>query len=201
MNALPRSSWLLTVEEFLAFEEQSDVRHAYVGGEIHALVGASVRHDEIVGNIYFRLREASRARGCRLVTSDVKLQVAEDVIYYSDVILSCDPDDRAPYVLHKPLFVAEMPSPTTSVVDRREKARLYLQVPTLLSYLIAYQDEMRVDFYWRSRPDDEWHFDVRFDGSVTIPGIDLRLPLNEIYDGIDFDATSGEPGGGGAASI
>jgi Uma2 family endonuclease len=48
MGALPESSWLLTVEEYLAFEEQSDVRHEYVGGEIHAMVGASVRHAQIV---------------------------------------------------------------------------------------------------------------------------------------------------------
>ncbi len=63
MGALPQSRWLVTVEEYLAFEVQSDVRHEYVGGDIHAKVGASVRHAQIVGNIYYQLRDVTRGRG------------------------------------------------------------------------------------------------------------------------------------------
>lgn len=188
MIALPQSSWLLTVEEYLAFEGQSDVRHEYVGGDIHAMVGASIRHAQIVGNISGHLWSALRGSPCQAVTNDVKLQVAEDVIYYPDVILTCDPEDREPYVLHNPMLVSKVLSPMTSGIDRREKARLYLQLPSLCSYLIVYQDETRVDHYWLSAPGDDWHFDVRFDGAVEIPGADIRLSLAEIYEGIELDA-------------
>jgi Uma2 family endonuclease len=67
MNAEPRSSWLLTVGEYLAFEEQSDTRYEYVGGEIHAMTGASERHQIIVFNVASALREAARAQGCRAI--------------------------------------------------------------------------------------------------------------------------------------
>jgi Uma2 family endonuclease len=204
MNALPQSSWLLTVEEYLAFEEQSDVRHEYVGGEIFAMVGASLRHATIVGNVFGLLWSALRGTPCQTFSNDVKLQVAEDVIYYPDVVLTCDPEDLGPYIVKNPVFVAEILSRSSSGVDRREKARSYLQLPSLLSYLIVHQDEKRVDFYWRGTRDDDWHFDVRFDGSIGVPGTDLRLALDDIFEGVDFDSSSGSTGasgGGSAASI
>jgi Uma2 family endonuclease len=123
-----------------------------------------------------------------VVTNDVKLRVAEDVIYYPDVILTCDPEDRGPYILRNPVFVSEVLSPTTSGIDRREKVRLNLQLPFLCSYLIVYQEESRVDHYWRSAPGDDWHFDVQFNGAVEIAGANMRFTLAEIYEGIDLDA-------------
>jgi len=68
----------------------------------------------------------------------------------------------------------------------------------------VYQDEKRVDFYWWNRPDEERHVDARFDGAVTIPGIDVLLPLIEIFEGIEIDpapASYGESDGGEATSI
>ncbi len=40
--ALPHG--LPTVEEYLEMEETATVRHEYVGGMIHAMVGATERH-------------------------------------------------------------------------------------------------------------------------------------------------------------
>ena len=41
----------LTIEEYLKLEEAATVRHEYVGGEIFAMVGATKRHNRIIGNI------------------------------------------------------------------------------------------------------------------------------------------------------
>jgi Uma2 family endonuclease len=190
MNALPRSTWLLTVDEYLAFEEQSDVRHEYLDGEIYAMVGASRRHSMIVSNIAGHLWTALRGSSCETHTNEVKLQVAETAIYYPDVVVTCDPTDVDPYIVNRPLFVSEVLSPSTAGIDRREKARLYRLLSSLRSYLIVSQDEQRVDFYWRAAADDEWRFDVHFDGAVQIPGIDVRLTLAEIYEGVEFSENS-----------
>ena len=42
----------LTVEEYMKLEESAIVRHEYVAGEIHAMIGATRRHNRIAGNIY-----------------------------------------------------------------------------------------------------------------------------------------------------
>ena len=40
----------LTIEEYLKLEEGATVRHEYVGGEVFAMVGATKRHNRIIGN-------------------------------------------------------------------------------------------------------------------------------------------------------
>jgi Uma2 family endonuclease len=37
--------------DYLRREETSDVRHEYVGGEVHAMVGGTLRHNRIAQNI------------------------------------------------------------------------------------------------------------------------------------------------------
>lgn len=45
----------LSVEEYLACEQQGDVRHEYIGGYVYALAGGSSRHNRIAGNVYVHL--------------------------------------------------------------------------------------------------------------------------------------------------
>ncbi len=42
----------LTIEEYLAFERQSETKHDYFEGEIFDMAGASRRHSLISGNIF-----------------------------------------------------------------------------------------------------------------------------------------------------
>jgi len=48
----PRS---MTVEEYLAFEERSEIKREYIAGEIYAMAGASARHNRITLNLASRL--------------------------------------------------------------------------------------------------------------------------------------------------
>lgn len=190
MSALPKSPWLLTVEEYLANEEASDVRHEYVDGQIYALAGASERHQLIVLNMASKMLAAGRQRGCRVLLDGLKLRVWETKIYYPDIMISCDPTDDDPYVKERPTVVVEVLSTTTALVDRREKALQYRQLPSLLSYLLVEQDERRIERYWRDDVDAEWHHELVIGRSVPIPGIDLNLSLDEIYEGIEFESPS-----------
>jgi Uma2 family endonuclease len=87
---------LLSVEEYLRLEETSPVKHEYVGGFIHALAGASKRHNQIALNIASRLRDAVRGGPCRVYIGDVKVRVADDVYYYPDVVVSCGSESTDP---------------------------------------------------------------------------------------------------------
>jgi hypothetical protein len=40
----------ITIAEYLAGEEFSDVKHEYLGGTVHAMAGASNQHNAIAGN-------------------------------------------------------------------------------------------------------------------------------------------------------
>ena len=56
----------ITVEDYLAAEEQSDVRHEYLGGLIYAMAGETRAHNQISQNIAFALRQHLKGGPCKL---------------------------------------------------------------------------------------------------------------------------------------
>ena len=90
-SAIPHKP--LTVEEYLKLEEQSALRHEYVGGTIYAHAGGTSRHNAIAVNIVASLWNAARGGPCRVYNSDMMLRAAEDVFYYPDVMVVCGPDE------------------------------------------------------------------------------------------------------------
>jgi Uma2 family endonuclease len=181
MAELAKPHRLISVEEYLALEEQSDVRHEYVGGMVYAMVGATKRHNRIVGNIYAYLLGASRGGPCRVYVESVKLRV-EDIFYYPDVMVACGPENDDPLVEDAPSVVVEVASPGTEAIDRREKMLAYRRIPTVEVYLIAAQDERRVERHWRDETGAWWHGEAVGDrGRVPVPPLGTELPLAEVY--------------------
>jgi Uma2 family endonuclease len=105
-----KSHGSLTVDEYLALEESATVRHEYVGGEIFAMVGATKRHNRIIGNTSGRLWGTARGGPCRVYSESVKLRVADDVIYYPDVMVACGPEGDDPHIEDDPCLVVEVVS-------------------------------------------------------------------------------------------
>ena len=165
-------------------EETATVRHEYVGGTIHAMVGATKRHNQIGLNIASRLLGAARGGPCRVYASDVKLRAAEDTVYYPDVMVACEPEDD-PLVENYPCLVVEVALPSTESIDRREKMLAYRKIPTLRAYLIVAQDERRVERHWRDES-GEWLQGeaVGEEGFVPVPCPETKLTLAEIYEGL-----------------
>src|SRR3712207_4558058 len=64
----------LSVEEYLALETSSGLKHEYVLGQAYALAGASEDHNRIALNIAAALLPVARRLGCRVVGSDQRLQ-------------------------------------------------------------------------------------------------------------------------------
>jgi len=96
---------LVSVEEYLRIEEASELRHEYVSGVLYAMTGGTRRHSAIVGNLYVAILPEARRHECELLPGDVKVKVNADRIYYPDVLVTCDPDDRDPLVVVSPCLV------------------------------------------------------------------------------------------------
>lgn len=181
-----RSDRPLTVEEYLAFEETSPVRHEYVDGEIYAMTGATRRHSQIATNIAGHCWTAARGGPCRVHRGEVKLQIGR-IYYYPDVMVACGPEPDDPRVEDAPCLVVEVLSPSTESTDRREKLMVYRGVPSLGAYLVVDQDRRLVDHYWRD-PDGGWrHATLVEQGSLQLPcPTGLTLTLDDIYEGVEL---------------
>lgn len=177
----------LSLEEYLQLEAESDTRHEFVGGQIHALAGASRRHNRIAGNIFARLLIAARGGPCRVYMSDVRLKVGDDIVYYPDVMVACGPPGEDPHMEGSPCVVVEVLSPGTEQIDRREKLLSYKSIPTLRAYLIVHQDRPRVERVWRDEEGNWWDADVAESGRVPVPCPEIVLDLAEIYEGVDSE--------------
>jgi Uma2 family endonuclease len=175
----------LTVEEYFDLEAASSVRHDYVAGVMYALAGASKRHNHIALNIARLLGAAASDGLCRVYMSDVKLRAGEDVYYYPDVMVACGPEGKDAFVEEAPCLVVEVVSPSTAVIDRREKLVAYKRIPTLEAYVIVEQDARRVQRHWRDEQGVWWDAEVSGQGRVPLPCPETTLTLDEIYAGID----------------
>jgi Uma2 family endonuclease len=183
MRQNPSNATTLTLEEYLAFEEQSDLRHEYLSGEFFAVSGASTCHNLITLNLVAALRPVARPRGCRTFAGDVKLKAAAHRIYYPDVMVACGKAAEVQLIVDAPMIIVEVTSPATRATDRREKLEAYQKIPGLQLYLIVDQRRRHVLAY--SRADDGW-LREEFSASSDVPVRPLAasIPLDAIYDDV-----------------
>ena len=179
----------MSVAEYLQLEAHSDVRHEYVEGLLYAQAGASRNHGLIVSNLIAALRMAARGGPCRVYPGEVKLQVADAVIYYPDITVGCDASDTDPLVIRRPCLVVEVLSPSTAGIDRREKLMAYRRLPTLQGYLIVHQHERRVEWHWRDESATWRNADLRDEGVIQAPCVEVALSLADIYEEIEIEAS------------
>jgi Uma2 family endonuclease len=176
-----RTLGMMSLEEYLSFEARSSSRHEYVAGEVYAMTGASTRHNLITLNIVSHLRDAARARGCRVFATDVKLRLADDRIYYPDVMVACGAATHVEMIVEAPSLIAEVTSRATRATDRREKLDAYRRMPSLLLYLIVDQRRRHVLVYRRAADGGWERNEVEADGQIPIAFLDARITLDQIY--------------------
>lgn len=177
----------LSMDEYLALEQTSSVKHEYVAGTLYAQAGMTRRHNRIVMNIAARLWEAVRGTPCRVAVADVKLSIDignDTLFYYPDVMVSCSPEPESPLYEDTPCLVVEVTSPSSDGIDRREKLLHYKQLAGLKSYLIVAQDARRVTRFERDEQGRWWEAEVTAEGALPLRCPELTLTVAEIYEGL-----------------
>jgi Uma2 family endonuclease len=185
MSAQLKPRWF-SVEEYLAFEEASEIKHEYVNGEIYAMTGASVRHNRITLNLATQLISHLRGSLCSVFVAEVKLRLKElnqDIFYYPDLMVCCDPNDRDLYWRSRPCLIVEVLSNSTARIDRSEKYLTYIQLDSLQGYLLLEQNKIGATLYRRNGND--WQREEFNDPQavLTLPSVELTVQLAEIYAG------------------
>ncbi|OGT90912.1 MAG: hypothetical protein A2286_03860 [Gammaproteobacteria bacterium RIFOXYA12_FULL_61_12] len=176
----------ISVDDYLAGEQHSEIRHEFINGQVYAMGGASRTHGLIVNALAFVLTPAARRRHCQLFTSDMKVQLQignSQIFYYPDLLLSCDPNDRETYFCRTPCLIIEVLSESTERIDRREKFLAYQALPSLQEYLLVAQDARRVEIYRRST---DWQVECYESGQVQLDCLEERLDLDSIYQDVEM---------------
>lgn len=180
---------LISVEDYLAGELVSPIKHEYLGGVVYAMAGARNLHNIIVTNTLGTLHGRLRGRKCRPFNSDTKVRVrlpTQVRFYYPDVQVVCWPNPPEDSYQDHPAVLVEVLSAKTRRIDEGEKKDSYLTIPTLAVYLLVEQDTAAVVAFRRTE-----HGFVRevYEGLaavIPLPEIDTVLPLAEMYEAVEF---------------
>jgi Uma2 family endonuclease len=176
----------VTPEEYLARERVAETRSEYIAGRIHAMTGASRRHNVIAGNVFAQLHAQFRGRPCEVFVSDMRVKVSATGTYaYPDVVALCGaPELEDAYVdtLLNPAVIFEVLSESTERYDRGQKFAQYRRLGSLREYVLVSQDRVLVEHF--ARQGDVWvltEFDD-LDDSLPLPSLDAALPLADVYE-------------------
>lgn len=177
----------LSVSDYLAAEETSRERHEFIGGEIHAVTGGTMRHNRVALNTATALQRCFDGTPCQVFISDMKLYVAAmDAVYYPDVFVHCGAaaagGDR---LASDATIVVEVLSDSTESIDRREKLAAYRRLPGLRLYLLVSQSEQSVEAHARDAAGN-WAATRYVKGETLVDDALGQLPLATLYAGTDL---------------
>lgn len=177
----------ISVDDYIEGEQRSEIRHEYIGGQVYAMSGGSEAHNAICLNLASAIRHHLRGNPCKVFMADMKLSLniaEDDVFYYPDLLVTCDPADNEKYFKTKPVALVEVLSPSTERLDRREKFLSYIALPTLREYVMIAQDKMAVTLF---RKETDWKAEhLRAGDHLNLPSIAFGFPLSGVYEDVDL---------------
>lgn len=178
-----------TVEEYLHLEQESPVKHEYVGGHVYAMAGGTQAHSELGVIVAALLRSLVRGTDCRAFNSDLRVNVSPHIYFYPDASVSCDPLDRRPGAreIRHPTLVVEVLSPSTADYDRGEKFDLYRTGESLREYLLV--DSRRIAIEVRTRSQDgTWTTHTYGPGeTVQVSSLDATVSVDAFYEDVALE--------------
>lgn len=175
-----------TVEEFLTWERSQQERCELVDQMIRFLPDEPLAHAMITGNLLIPIMgylRADPAGAHALVVSHSTKVVADGCVLYPDLAASCARQDPRSDILADPVLIAEVVSRRSAAFDRGGKWRAYQSIASLADFYLVSQDEALVEHY--SRKPGGWDFRLLagLDAELSLSGLNLRLPLRDIYAG------------------
>jgi len=181
----------VSLEDYLAFEEISPVKHEYWNGYVVEASGGTPRHADLIANVAATFVLRLRGKPCRGSSSEQRIRVEKsNVLFYPDFVVKCPPEKYSlldPNALLNPALVVEVISPTSEKKDRVTKFEQYSLIPELRDYILVSQDRILVEHFARGQG-DEWilrRYNARED-LISLPHLEIEVPLEEIYEGMDL---------------
>jgi Uma2 family endonuclease len=174
----------MNVEQFLKWEERQDLRYEFDGFQPVAMTGGTSEHSAIQRNLLIAVGTRLRGKPCQVHGSELKIEVAGS-IRYPDAFVVCTPIPRGATVVHDPVVVFEVLSPSTATTDRIVKNQEYRDTSSVQRYVMLEQDQQAATVFARAGSD--WFGHVMSGEEVlAMPEIGIEVPLSELYEGIDF---------------
>ncbi len=185
------AEYLVSADDYLAWESQQPYKYELIDNRIYPMTGASLSHNYISVKLAVALDSRLSDKGCAVYTSDMRVQVEQSGTYtYPDLVVLCSEPRLRPYAeqdtLLNPTLLFEILSPSTELIDRKQKHTQYLQIPSLRGYFLVSQGKPLIEAHTRKADDWRLRFFSGLDATLVIPAPACEIPLSAIYRQVSF---------------
>jgi len=191
MSAVPITKY--TANEYLAMEDKSPEKHEFYQGEIFAMAGASIQHNQIVRNCSTTIDVyLSKTNGCQIFPSDLKIHIPINSLFtYPDLSIVCGDIETLQGhrdIVTNPSVLIEVLSASTKDYDRGSKFQLYRDVSALQEYIMISSLEILVEKFTR-QDDGSWILHIyKEDDTFTIETIGMQVDVKSFYRNVVLEA-------------
>ena len=192
--AVAYSKEKISIEEYLKLEDTAVEKHEYYKGEVFAMSGSKVPHNEISGNLYFALRKKLQGKKCKPYNSDQRIHIESNTLFtYPDISIVCGQIitlNNDNWNVLNPTVIIEILSPSTKNYDRGEKFKLYRDITTLKEYILADSESIHIEAF-RLNANNHWELEEynSVEEELYIKAIDEKILIGEIYLGVKMEDT------------
>ncbi|WP_071190147.1 Uma2 family endonuclease [Trichormus sp. NMC-1] len=178
--------------EYLAQEETAEYRSEYHNGEIVAMTGGSLNHNQIIINLIIALTLPLREQNYQVYTSDLRLWIPRYNEYtYPDILIIKDEpifEERRTDTVINPSIIFEVFSKSTSSRDRGDKFTFYRSLPEFQEYILIDQYQSHIEQFSKTK-EGNWLFSESDDeeGILTLVSANCQIPYRQIYDRVTFE--------------
>jgi Uma2 family endonuclease len=174
-----------SLQDYLALEEVSTVKHEFLDGEIYAMAGGSVLHAALSAAAV-ALLHAQVPADCRVYSSDLRIRVrATGLATYADAAVVCGPVETDPDnvdTVINPAALVEVLSPSTIDYDLGEKCEQYKRVPSVRALIYVWQDRRQVELH--ERTPDGWRVRAFGPGqTASVESLSCHIDVDTLYVG------------------
>ncbi len=169
-------------EEYLEIaKSKENERVELIFGEIYNMAGCSKKHQQIVGNIYFHLRNKNKIKEeCEILIApyDIKFESKDDIsVVQPDVMILCK-DKKYPCAIFEVL------SKSTANKDKGIKKELY-QFYGIKEYFIVNGDLKIVDKYLLENGKYYYVKGFSIDEEINVECLDAKVKIKDIFENIE----------------
>ena len=179
----------MSVEEYIEFEERSEIRHEFIDNQLIPMPGTTDFHNLICFQIRLLLTQSLKGAAWMVYSESVKVQIKHEHDYtYPDVFITSDPRDlTSRYIKKYPAVVFEVISKTSRVEDQVDKFIRYKNIETLQNYILVDSEKAWAEVRYKTA-EGEWEANTYLmpDGKFPVPVLGVELQLKEVYEGVNF---------------
>jgi Uma2 family endonuclease len=173
---------------FLEWDAAEGQRCELAGGRVVMMPRPSQAHGVIVSNLHHLLRMRVDPKQW-FVIMEFGLDTGPETLRYPDLVVYPTGSPGKSYTTRTPILLAEVLSPSSEAIDLGDKAAEYLELPSLLTYIVLSQDEPKAWMWSRASTSAPFSPGPKVisgaEAVIPIGGLQLELPVADIYAGTE----------------